>query len=277
LQKLLLIIAIVFNLPLHSQELFVNSEPASTLPARSLGGKLTANIIPYDRVFARPAERYLAEFMIGVSKNLSVKLGAGFSNVHTSSFDLESFSFFSKYRFLSNDELHKHFRMAAFLNASYSYAPFHYDEVELMGDKSGISTGIIATRLLNKFALSASAGLTQLLDSSRFNEVVYVPARIYQAMNYSLSLGYLLFPREYVNFKQVNVNVYMEFLAQQTLTQNKYYIDFAPAFQFIINSSWKLNAGYRVELGSNMSRLTASKWLLGFEKNFLNVWKRKSN
>jgi hypothetical protein len=247
------------------------------LPARSLSIKLSAYIVPYDRVFARAAERYLTEFMVGVNKKLSLKIGAGFSNMHTSSFEKESFSFYGKYRFFSQDDVHKHFRMAAFLNGSYSYAPFHYDEVELMGDKTGISMGIIATQLLNKFALSASVSHTQLLDSSRFNKVVYIPTRIYQAMNYSFSYGYLLFPREYKDFNQLNLNLYVEFLAQQTLTQGKYYIDFAPAMQFIINSNLKLNASYRIELAGNMQRISQYKWLFGFEKSFLNVWKRKPN
>jgi len=276
LQKLLLIIAICYSLPSLSQELFIHSEPASTLPARSLGVKVSAAIVPYDVVFDRPAQRYSGEFMIGVSKNFSMKLDAAFANMHTSSLEKESFSFYGKYRFLSKDDVHRHFRMAAFLEACYSYAPFHNEEVEL-GDKTGISTGIIGTKLLNKFALSVSASLTQLLDTSRFNETVYVPTRIYQALNYSFSTGCLLFPQEYRDFNQLNVNVYIEFLAQQTLTQHKYYIDCAPGLQFIIKSNLKLNIGYRIELTGDMSRLSRYQWLFGFEKNFLNVWKRKTS
>ena len=213
--------------------------------------------------------------MIGVSKQFSIKLAAGFANMHTSSIERESFSVYGKYRFLSKDELHKHFRLAAFLHAAYSYAPFHSEEVEL-GDKSGISTGVIATRLINKFALSGTASITQVLDSSRFNETVYIPTRIYQAMNYSFSTGCLLFPQAYKDFNQLNVNIYLEFLAQQTLTEHKYYVDFAPGLQFIIKSSLKLNLGYRIELTGNMSRLSRYEWLFGLEKNFLNVWKKKT-
>jgi hypothetical protein len=271
-----LIIAGLFSLPCFSQELFIHTEPASTLPARSLGVNVSAFIIPYDPVFARLAQRYTGQFMIGVSKQFSMKLTAAFANMHTSNVEKESFSFYGKYRFLSKDELHKHFRLAAFLHASYSYAPFHSEEVEL-GDKSGISTGIIATRLLNKFALSGSASITQLLDSSRFNETAYVPTRIYQAINYSFSTGCLLFPQVYQDFNQLNVNVYMEFLAQQTLTEHKYYVDLAPGLQFIIKSSLKLNLGYRIELASNMSRLSRYEWLFGVEKSFLNAWKKKSS
>jgi len=275
LQKLLLIIATHFGLPCFSQELFIHSEPASTLPARSLGANVTGYIIPYDPVFARPAQRYTGQFMIGLGKRFSAKLGAAFANMHTNTVEKESFSFFAKYRFLSKDELHRHFRLAAFLHAAYSYAPFHSEEVDLR-DKTGVSAGIIATRLLNKFALSGSASITQLLDSSRFNETAYTPPRIYQAMNYSFSTGCLLFPQVYRDLNQLNVNVYMEFLAQQTLTEHKYYVDFAPGLQFIIKSSLKLNIGYRIELSGDMSRLSRYEWLFGIEKGFLNVWKGKS-
>jgi len=255
--------------------LFIHSEPASTLPARSLGVNATGYIIPYDPVFAKPAQRYAGQFMIGVSSRFSMKLGAALSNIHTSNIEKESFSFFGKYRFLSKDELHKHFRLAAFLHAAYSYAPFHSEEVDLR-DKTGVAAGLIATRLLNKFALSGSASIIQLLDSSRFSETVYTPPRIYQAMNYSFSTGCLLFPQVYRDFNQLNVNVYMEFLGQQTLTEHKYYIDFAPGLQFIIKSSLKLNLGYRIELSGNISRLSRYEWLFGIEKNFLNAWKKKN-
>ena len=263
----------MFCLPCFPQELFIHSEPASTLPARSLGVNVSGYIIPYDPVFARGAQRYMGQLMMGLTKRSSIKLTAAFANMHTNNVEKESFSCYGKYRFLSKDELHKHFRLAAFLHASYSYAPFHSEEVEL-GDKTGISTGIIATRLLNKFALSGSASITQLLDSSRFNETVYVPARIYQAMNYSFSAGCLLFPQVYQDFNQLNVNIYMEFLAQQTLTEHKYYVDFAPGLQFIIKSSLKLNIGYRIELTGDISRLSRYEWLFGIEKTFLNAWKR---
>jgi len=277
LQKLLLIIAILCSLSSSSQELFVNSEPASVLPARSLSVKLSGYFITYDKIFDRPAQRYLTELLIGVNKKLMLRVGASFSNMHTSSFKTESFALYSKYRFFSQEEIHRHFRMALFFNASYSYAPFHGEEVELMGDKTGIAMGLIATQLLNKFALSGSISHTQLLDSSRFNEVAYVPTRIYQAMNYSFSAGYLLFPRDYEGFDQLNVNLYMELLGQQTLTQDKYYIDLAPALQFIINSNLKLNISYRVQLSGNMNRLSENKLQFNLEKNFLNVWKRKKS
>jgi hypothetical protein len=195
--------------------------------------------------------------------------------MHTPGYWYESFNLYAKYRFLSNDDIHKHFRMAVFADASKTRAPFHYDEITMMGDKSGIEGGIIATQLINKFAVSATISHTEVLDKSRNSKVIYVPTRSYQSMNYSLSAGYLLFPKEYTDYKQVNINFYTELLAEQATDIKKHCIDLAPALQFIFNSNAKLNIGYRFQLNGNMSRMSASSWLISFERTFLNALKRK--
>jgi len=87
-------------------------------------------------------------------------------------------------------------------------------------------------------------------------------------MNYSLSAGYLLFPRKYENYRQTNLNIYTELLAQQTLDIKRYSIDMAPGIQFIFNSNSKLNLGYRFQLGSDMSRMAQNSFLLSFERTF---------
>lgn len=204
-------------------------------------------------------------------------LGGTLSNMHTPQFRYESVNVYAKYRFLSKDEIHRHFRMAVFAEASATQAPFHYDEITLMGDKSGIDAGIIATQLWNKFALSATVGHTQVLDKSRNNKVIYVPARAYQAMNYSLSGGYLLFPREYTDYKQLNINLYTELLVQQTLDVKKHFVDLAPAVQLIFNSNAKLNIGYRFQLDGTMQRMSNHNWLISFERTFLNLLKKRDN
>jgi hypothetical protein len=165
--------------------------------------------------------------------------------------------------------------MAAFIDASSTKAPFHYDEITLMGDKSGIEAGIIATQLWNRFALSGTISHTQVLDISRNDKVIYVPSRMYQAMNYSLSGGILLFPKEYTNYKQTNVNLYAELLAEQTLDIKKHNVDLAPAVQFIFNSNAKLNIGYRFQVSGNMRRMASNSWLISFERTFLNALRSK--
>jgi hypothetical protein len=260
---------------LFGQELYVFSEPASNMPAKSLSVKLTDHFVTNDNIYGRVSHRFMPQLMFGINKKIMLHIGATFANMHTADFKYESVNFYGKYRFLSKDELHKHFRMAVFADASKTKAPFHYDEITLMGDKSGVEAGIIATQLWHKFAISGTVSHTQVLDKSRTNKVIYVPTRNYQAMNYSLSGGLLLFPKEYTNYKQMNLNLYTEVLAQQTLDQKKHYIDIAPALQFIFNSNFKVNIGYRFQATGNMERMAANSWQLSLERTFLNWYDKK--
>ena len=215
--------------------------------------------------------------MFGISKKWMMHIGTTFGNMHTANFGWESIFLYNKYRFLSKDDIHKHFRMAAFMEASYTRSPFHQDEVNLEGDRSGIQVGVIATQLWNKLALSATIDNAQVLDKSRNSEtVIYVPSRIYQVMDYSLSAGYLVLPREYTDYKQTNLNIYTEFLAQQSLDRKAYYIDMAPALQLIFNSNTKLNIGYRFQLSGTMQRMATESWLISIERTFLNALKKSS-
>ena len=275
MKKLTGLIILFLVAKLEGQELYVFSETASNMPAHSLSAKLTGHFVTNDKIYGRFTQRYMPEVMFGISKKIMVHLSATMSNMHTNNFRFESYSVYAKYRFLSIDDIHKHFRMAFFADASHTNAPFHYDEITLMGDKSGVEAGLIATQLWNKLAVSGTVSHTQVLDESRNDKVIYVPARSYESLNYSLSAGYLLFPREYTDYKQLNVNFYAAMIAQQTLDQKKHYVDLAPALQFIFNSNSKLNIGYRFEVSGNMQRMATMQWLVSFERTFLNVLAKK--
>jgi hypothetical protein len=260
---------------LRAQELYVYTEPASNMPAHSISTKLTGYFVTSDNIYGRFSQRYKPEIMLGISKKLMVHLSGTVGNMHTSDFRLESGAVYVKYRFLSHDDIHRHFRMAVFADAVKTNAPFHYEDISLAGDKSGVEAGLIATQLLNKLALSATVGHTEVLDHSRNDKVLYVPERAYQSMNYAFSAGYLLFPKNYRNFKQTNMNLYTEFLAQQTLDRKQHYIDMAPAIQFIFNSISKLNLGYRFQVAGNMQRMSKQSLLVSYEYTFLNVLKKR--
>ncbi|HMK26056.1 MAG TPA: hypothetical protein VK483_08510 [Chitinophagaceae bacterium] len=270
-----LIIFFFLFVKVNAQELYVFTEPASNMPAHSISGKLTGHFVTTDNIYGRFSQRFMPQVMFGFSKKIMVHVGATISNMHTDELTYESFSLYAKYRFLSHDEIHKHFRMAVFIDGSATRAPFHYDEITLMGDKNGVELGLIATQLWNKLALSGTISHVQVLDRSRKSDVIYVPARAYQSMNYSLSAGYLLIPKEYTNYKQLNINLYTELLAEQTLDIKKYCVDLAPAIQFIFNSNAKLNIGYRFQVSGNMSRMSTNSWLVSFERTFLNALKKK--
>ncbi|MDZ4794340.1 MAG: hypothetical protein SGI83_08705 [Bacteroidota bacterium] len=276
MRKLLYLLSLLLmGKGMMAQELYVYTEPASNMPAHSISVKLTDHFVTSDNIYKRFSHRVMPVVMFGVNKKFMFHIGGTFANMHTRDFRYESVNFYAKYRFLSMDEIHKHFRMAAFVDASATESPFHYDEITLMGDKSGVEAGIIATQLWNKFALSGTVSHTQVLDKSRNDKVIYVPTRMYQAMNYSLSGGLLLFPKEYTDYKQTNVNLYAEMLAQQTLDTKKHFVDLAPAVQFIFNSNAKLNIGYRFQLSSNMERMATNSWQVSFERTFLGALKHK--
>lgn len=274
MRKIFYLLFILIVNKASAQELYVFSEPASNMPAHSMSVKLTDHFVTKDNIYNRFSHRVMPEIMFGISKKFMVHLSATMANMHTKDFKYESAAIYAKYRFYSADEVHQHFRLAVFADASTTKAPFHYDEITLMGDKSGVQVGLIATQLWHKLAISGTVSHTQVLDKSRTNKVLYIPARSYQAMNYSASAGYLLFPKEYTNYKQMNLNLYLEVLAQQTLDQKKNFVDVAPALQFIFNSNAKVNIGYRFQATGNMDRMNKNSWLISFERTFLNALKK---
>src|SRR5688500_99748 len=83
-----------------AQELYVFSEPASNMPAKSISVKLTARYpdSKYNDFFK---QRYMPEVMVGVNKNLMVHLSGTFSDYYTINPAWESVKFYAKYRFLS--------------------------------------------------------------------------------------------------------------------------------------------------------------------------------
>ena len=139
----------------NGQELYVFSEPASNMPAKSIAAKITARYpdSKYNNFFK---QRYMPEIMFGINKNLMVHLSTTFSDFYTVDLAWESAKLYAKYRFLSIDDVHRHFRMAAFVDGSYSRSPFLYQELNLDGDNSGVQGGIIATQLVNKLAVSGT-------------------------------------------------------------------------------------------------------------------------
>ncbi|MES1221839.1 MAG: hypothetical protein ABUT20_40450 [Bacteroidota bacterium] len=276
MQKIFIVVILLSCFTVRGQELYVYAEPASNMPAHSITAKLSGNFIGENQsIDKRFMQRYTPEIMFGLNRKWMLHVGGTFADMHTRNFRWESVFTYIKYRFLSRDNVHSHFRMAAFADAAYSRSPFEFDEISLQGDKSGIALGLIATQLINKLAVSATVSHTQVLDASRNDKVLYTPSRNYQAMNYALSAGYLLFPRNYTDYKQTNLNLYVELLGQQTLDRKTDYWDLAPAIQFIFNSNSKLNIGYRFQVSGNMDRMTKQSLLISFERTFLNALKGK--
>jgi hypothetical protein len=256
----------------HAQELYVYTEPASNMPAKSISAKWNTKLLKAlhsDRV----EQRHTPELMFGLNKNWMVHVAGTFSDMYSSNVRWESVRLYAKYRFLSIDDVHQHFRMAAFGEATHSVNPAYYEEVSLDGDQSGVMGGIILTQLWQKLAVSSTLGFAQVTTKRpKYIEDLYP----WQAFNYSLSAGYLVLPREYTSYGQTNLNVYVELLGQQTLDRKQYYVDLAPAVQLIFNSNAKLNIGHRFQLNSDMHRMAEKSWQVSFEYVFLNALKKKN-
>lgn len=261
---------------LKSQELYVFSEPASNMPSRALSSRYAGKFLQ-SGMSGDWEHRQKLYASFGLDKRWMLRTGTTFSNMYSQpATRWESVNIYAKYRFFSRDEVHRHFRMAAFMEASYSQNDLMYDEISLEGDQSGVQTGLVMTQLLHKLAISSTIGITELLHWRRWDKT-HTGMHPYQAFNYSFSAGYLLFPRRYTSYKQTNLNLYLEFLGSRNLDRPGHYVDLAPAVQLILNSNTKVNAGYRFQLSGNMFRMAQNSLLISVETTFLNVLKRKSS
>lgn len=260
-----------------AQELYPFTEPASNNPARSIALKhgLMINRIVHE---GRTTQRHMPEITVGLSPKWMVRATGFFANMHDEQFQAEGGRLYAKYRFLSNDAVHEHFRMAAFGAASWSRNHLDHNEINLMGDQSGVQAGLVATGLINKFALSASVYGNEVLDRARSNKAMR-ELYAFRSVNATLSAGYLLLPREYNGYDQTNLNLYLEVLGGRNLgfRDETYFVDLAPSVQFIFNSTAKLNLGYRFELGSDIYRISRRGGLIAFEYLFLNALHRRAN
>lgn len=264
------------GLGISAQELYPYTEPASNMPTRSLGLKY-ATVVHGDVHSSRTLVRHMPEVMFGLSKNWMLHAGAMFSNMHQQRTIWEGGRLYAKYRFLSLDGVHKHFRMAAFAGGAYSRNHLDHNEINLMmGEQSGVQAGLIATQLWNRLAVSATGGWNEVLNPERFDKVS-PPRYAGRSLNYSLSAGMLVLPFEYKNYSQTNLNLYAELLGGRNLgfEAERYWVDLAPSVQAIFNSAAKLNVGYRFELKSDVYRLTRNSWLVSFEYLFLNALRRR--
>ncbi|MDB5251750.1 MAG: hypothetical protein JWP27_919 [Flaviaesturariibacter sp.] len=257
-----------------AQELYPYSEPASNMPVRSLSLKLTAM---YERGVHSGAilQRYIPEVMLGLSRKWMVHGSLAFSNMHRS-FLWEGGKAYAKYRFLSNDGVHRHFRMAAFGAAAYSRNHLDHNEISLNGDHSGVQAGLIATQLVNRFATSGTASVVEVLNRQRWQKNG-ADTFAFRAFQYSLSTGLLVLPVTYTDYDQTNVNVYLEMFGNQNLDNDhgRYFVDLAPSLQAIFRSTGKLSVGYRFQVAGDIYRLAKQSVMVSYEQIFLGALRRK--
>jgi len=258
-----------------SQELFVMTEPASNMPAKAVAMRVTNKFMNgHLHSYAGNDESYfmqriVPEFAIGLNKKINLRVSGFLANYYQKSIKLEGFNMYVKYRFLSHDDLHRHFRMAAFSRISVIDHAINFREINLEGDNSGLSTGFVATQLLHKLALSATLGYVHTTNNIGNYRPDFVAKN---SINYTLSAGYLLLPFHYKNYNQPNLNVYCELQGRNSFSEYEAHIfEVFPALQLILKSYMRIDLGYRYQIKSNVSRNAYSGYLLRFEYNIFNA------
>lgn len=251
--------------PVFSQELYVNTEPASNMATSSLGVRAE------NQGFFKPAykNRSTIELMYGASRHLMLHGSVYASDYYHDSQHVEGGSVYAKYRFLSVDTVQKHFRGAVFAKVSSINNPIVNQEISLEGDNSGLQSGVVFTQLLHKLALAGSVSYLHAFDNRGGFDLPALQAR--NAAAYTLSAGYLLLPRQYRDYKQVNMNLYAELLGKTNPGHGQSYLDIAPAVQFIFNSVCRLDLSYRAPLYNAMERNSKNMYLIRVEYNFFNL------
>lgn len=219
-----------------AQELFIVSEPASSVPHKSL---IVRGFTQWYDEFGAIRGMGAVSFYYGLTPRLSVRLMVSGSNHHgeflpenlvthrhvgnrtiffTQAVDrsnpypflVQGINASFKYRFLSIDGHREHFRAA--VTGMYSTAQSAHDEAEanLLDDNSGFAGGLILTYLHQRTAISFNYQYIVPDSYEETNNGQHMLLDYGHTQQFSLSLGYLLSPKEYEAFEQTNTNIYLE-------------------------------------------------------------------
>jgi hypothetical protein len=265
--RIILVLLVLISGRAQAQELFVSTEPASNMAAKSIGVRI-GNQVRFSPDFEI---RTTPEVMIGFNKRLMGHVQGFFSDAD-GGYRYEGGSVYAKYRFLSIDGVKTHSRAAAFGRVSYSKREAISEDINLEGDNSGFKGGLIFTQLLHKLALSGTVSYAKAFDVDARRAILGpVPN---QMIGYSLSSGYLLLPFQYKSYTQPNFNLYLEVLGNANPDTGHGYLDFAPAVQVIINSVTRIDLSYRFQVSGDMiNRYNKNMYMAKVEFNFFNVLK----
>jgi len=254
-----------------SQELFVFTEPASNMAAKTIGLRL-GNSFMKELHTGKINYHLIPEVMVGLSKKVMLH-GDMFLSNRNSGMVSEGGSLYGKYRFYSVDDVQKHFRMAAYGRYSFNSADIHQEEINLYGHNTGWEGGMVATQLLHKVALSSSLSYITAQNNNNYKFPTDAKGRVNrEAINYTFSAGRLMYPEEYTDYKQTNINLMVEVLGQYNTGLKKHYLDIAPSVQFIINSRSRIDLAYRYQLASTLLRTAPQGVFIRLEHNFFNAF-----
>lgn len=131
---------------------------------------------------------------------------------HQHRMEFTGLQLYTQYRFFNRDGPKRHFRIATYQTLSSNFTTHNFAEPNLLHRTAGIGGGLIFTGLYKQMAASARVGGIlpfgfREKDSDRY-------FRSGNALDYALSLGYLLYPRSYKGYDQLNINLYAEFMGK---------------------------------------------------------------
>lgn len=232
-----------------AQELYVMSEPASTMPARSISVKQS-----YQQMGGRSsATFYNTQLEFSWKKNWMMHVGTNYT----------ASDVYLQHRFYSADDIHSHTRLAFFARAINSPYNPNTNAIMMEGQQKLWNAGLIATRLQHKWASSLTAGwVHRYVGNTNYTK---------EGIQYIFSNGWLLYPKNYDNYQQTNVNFYVELIGQKLIGQSTSFLDIAPSIQLIFNSQAKLNLGYRWALSDNTNRMNNQSVYLSLDYLFFNA------
>lgn len=254
----------------HAQELFTYSEPASNMPSKSFALRAN-NYLMHNKASGNYSYAFAPEIMLGVSKKLMLHAESFFGN-DMRSFKFDGASLYAKYRFYSEDEVHSHFRISGYGKLAVSNNQIVQPAIDLAGKNSGAEVGVVATKLINRLALSAGGSFVNAFDNASGNKFPAVFSGR-NAFSYNLSAGKLILPVEYKNYEQTNVSVMLEMPGQTNAATGQTFIDLAPSVQLIFLSKIRVDAGYRFPAVTSLSRISDRGFLLRVEYNFFSFFK----
>jgi hypothetical protein len=266
-----IILAVFFSASgLHAQELFIQSEPASNMPAGIWGVRVSSESWEGDHTISRIG----IEGMYGVDKYLMVHPLIYGSN-QLNGFNVETYGGYAKYRLYIDDGFKYHFRVAAFGEVLAGEQHSTYPSFSFNGSQPFAGAGMMATLLENRFATNLSVAANDAFKSIPLANGSYSNIK---GINSILSAGYLVYPPRYTSFSNPNINIYAEFLDYQSwfdhvwggnslLEQgNELLLSFGP--QVILNSVARFDLAYVALLYSDLPERRPNTVFARFEYNF---------
>lgn len=241
MKRLVTFLFLISSFFLSGQELYPIAEPASTIPKNVLGIKLMSETFHEVRLIRN---QFSVRLMYGLTPKLTVWAQPMVSNHHSKllprdivthrhvgptqifftqlkqyggsyPYFFSGIHFYGKYRFLTMDSNDQHFRMAAYAETTPIGSTAHDEsEPHLQGDNNGVGAGIIATYLKSRMAVSFTGGFIKAFDYQEEGTIEDFSLKYGEAVRYSLSFGYLLYPSKYESYNHKNYNIYVELIGK---------------------------------------------------------------